>query len=146
MPNRDHEHESFLPVSHSHQVQDMGTKTPKRKTWWSRRRMIAWAICFLCMLCSIYLIFFTPQKVKHYTSLTVSAFQPKKPWIYNVTRDSNNYGLSDEECDLAFPDLFHSIHKTMEYIGRPITLQDTMGDAHWGETRAMIYDNQVVTP
>lgn len=87
-----------------------------------------------------------PQKKREYTSLTVSAFRPKKPWVYNVTRDSDNYGLSDEQCDLAFPELYHSIHETIEYIGRPITLEDTMGDENWGETRAMIYDSQVVTP
>lgn len=67
-------------------------------------------------------------------------------WEYNVSRDAGNLGLSEQQCVIAFPKLFKPIEQSMARLEKPITHADTVGDIHWGELRAMIYDNEVRFP
>lgn len=38
-------------------------------------------------------------------------------WTYSPARDSRNLGLSDEQCDAAFPGLYTEIDRTRDYFG-----------------------------
>lgn len=75
------------------------------------------------------------------------AWQTQREWIYNYPRDARNYGLSQDQCSSAFPDLFDEIERAVSWRkkkGIPISGQDL--DSGWrgdGFVRAMIYDNQL---
>ncbi|KAK6437114.1 hypothetical protein LTR95_006693 [Oleoguttula sp. CCFEE 5521] len=66
------------------------------------------------------------------------------PWTY--PRDARNYGLSEDQCAEAFPDLYVEINRAVAHrkkIGN-ITLDEL--DVGWrgdGIVRAMIHDNQL---
>jgi len=75
------------------------------------------------------------------------AAKPTEQWSFDTQRDERNYGLSDEQCLLAFPDFYQEIDRAVssrEVLG-PITRGDL--DISWREgdemLRAMIYDRQV---
>jgi hypothetical protein len=69
-------------------------------------------------------------------------------WNFQAAQDANNYGLSPEQCDAAFPDLDYSLHRSINHrkkIGN-IKIEDL--DVSWrfdGVVRAMIYENKVST-
>ncbi|OQN97956.1 hypothetical protein B0A48_16261 [Cryoendolithus antarcticus] len=70
--------------------------------------------------------------------------RPHEPWTY--PRDARNYGLSEDQCTEAFPDLYVEIDRAVAHrkkIGN-ITLDEL--DVGWrgdGIVRAMIHDNQL---
>ena len=71
---------------------------------------------------------------------------PSAPaWEFVVSRDANNYGLSREQCNAAFPKLFVEIDKAVkEREGRNITFEEIDGrDMGNGEVRALLHDGQV---
>jgi len=78
---------------------------------------------------------------------TPPAPKPTEKWSFDTQLDERNYGLSDEQCLLAFPDFYQEIDRAVssrEVLG-PITRGDL--DISWREgnemLRAMIYDRQV---
>ena len=75
------------------------------------------------------------------------AAKPTEQWSFDTQRDERNYGLSDQQCLLAFPDFYQEIDRAVssrEVLG-PITRSDL--DISWREgdemLRAMIYNRQV---
>lgn len=66
-------------------------------------------------------------------------------WEFLYRRDWNNYGLSDEQCERAFPRYGHEVERAVRYRSKNHVSIDEMG-TEWrddGILRAMIYDNQV---
>ncbi|KAI9656223.1 MAG: hypothetical protein M1821_004886 [Bathelium mastoideum] len=64
-------------------------------------------------------------------------------WTFDVQRDSGDYGLSDWQCQAAFPQLYAELNRALAYvhIEGNITIEDV--DISWKErglVRAMIYD------
>lgn len=68
-------------------------------------------------------------------------------WWFDLARDGQNYGLSDPQCDAAFPGYFEETYRTAAQWKqhRQITIEDV--DISWREgremVRAMIVDRQV---
>jgi len=68
-------------------------------------------------------------------------------WTFDYKRDARNFGLDEEQCQIAFPDLYKEIDRAVAHrkeIGKKITLGDM--DVEWrsdGMVRAMIHDNQL---
>ncbi|EME45485.1 hypothetical protein DOTSEDRAFT_71260 [Dothistroma septosporum NZE10] len=68
-------------------------------------------------------------------------------WIFNHRTDGRNYGLTEEQCGSAFPDLYKEIDRAVQYR------LDTWGnitpdelDVAWrgdGIVRALVHDNQL---
>ena len=76
-----------------------------------------------------------------------SALEVTNPWYFNSTRDANNFALSLEQCDAAFPDLYKEIDRAVslrkEQLG-PIEVNHTSLD--WREDgvfRALIHNNKL---
>ncbi|KAF2136318.1 uncharacterized protein K452DRAFT_237718 [Aplosporella prunicola CBS 121167] len=67
-------------------------------------------------------------------------------WSFITVRDSRNYGLSEAQCDAAFPRLWSDIERGLAYrkeVGN-ITVEDM--ELNWRQeavVRAMIYDHQL---
>jgi hypothetical protein len=70
-------------------------------------------------------------------------------WWFDLARDGRNYGLSDSQCDAAFPGYFEEAYRTAEQWKqhRQITVDDV--DISWRDdsgremVRAMIFNRQV---
>jgi hypothetical protein len=71
------------------------------------------------------------------------ALQAMRPWAFDAARDRENYALTAQQCDVAFPDLYRPITKFFEDLGRDVAYNDTVGNVHWGEGRMMVYDQKV---
>jgi hypothetical protein len=77
-----------------------------------------------------------------------SHFQPThEGWVFDYKKHGRNYGLSDEQCNFAFPDLYREIDRAVEHrktvVGN-ITPDET--EVEWrgdGIVKAMIHDNQL---
>ncbi|KAK8081131.1 hypothetical protein PG997_008949 [Apiospora hydei] len=41
---------------------------------------------------------------------------PQSSWVFDANRDAFNYGLSDEQCDAAFPGLFAEIYRARDHL------------------------------
>lgn len=67
-------------------------------------------------------------------------------WQFNTTRDERNYGMTDEQCDIAFPGLWQDIERVTSQSRRKgnITFHDLEKSAEGSEVvRVLIYDRQV---
>ncbi|KAK7705406.1 hypothetical protein SLS57_010060 [Botryosphaeria dothidea] len=67
-------------------------------------------------------------------------------WRFHPARDARNYGLSEEQCDWTFPNLWIEIEKAARVRRNKgnVTKEDL--DINWrqeGVTRCMIYDHQL---
>lgn len=67
-------------------------------------------------------------------------------WVFNHTRDKTAYGLTSQQCDMAFSVLFTDIDRAVDYQKKygEITAEDL--DLSWkkdGAFRVMIFDQQV---
>lgn len=73
--------------------------------------------------------------------------QHEAAWTYNPSRDASNIGLTDAQCEQAFPDLYYEIDRAAEYWrnrGHTITQNDTdIGWRHDGAFRVLIHNNQL---
>ncbi|KAH9825608.1 DUF821 domain-containing protein [Teratosphaeria destructans] len=70
---------------------------------------------------------------------------PSWRWHFDFRRDHNNYGLSDEQCDEAFPELYHEIDRAArQWRGRNITSEslELYGKNEAG-VRVMLVDQQL---
>jgi len=71
--------------------------------------------------------------------------QDLSQWSYSSVRDAHNIGLSQSQCDIAFPSLFDEINRARDYwshSGHKITLEDT--DISWrrdGAFKILIHNN-----
>jgi hypothetical protein len=76
-----------------------------------------------------------------------TADPPPQPWSFDHRRDQRNFGLSDDQCDAAFPDLYREIDRAVAWRRgsglHNITPADL--DVSWKTEmlRAMIFDQQV---
>ena len=65
-------------------------------------------------------------------------------WEFQAWRDAENYGLSDHQCETAFPKLFVEIDKSVARRGTNITFHDIDSQKQLnGMVRAMVYNGQV---
>lgn len=68
-------------------------------------------------------------------------------WKFDWQRDGGKYGLSENQCDIAFPGLWKDIELALEHrSGANVTIQE-LDDSMEGEgaIRCMIWDGQVWT-
>lgn len=72
-----------------------------------------------------------------------------EPWTFDADRDRNDHSLTHEQCDAAFPDLYHEIDRARAYWEKRQG-KKLLTDAQWGiewsqesGLRAMIYNNQL---
>ncbi|KAH9889712.1 glycosyl transferase family 90-domain-containing protein [Xylariomycetidae sp. FL2044] len=74
-------------------------------------------------------------------------------WSFELRRDELNYGLSEEQCQIAFPDLYHELDRARDFLlkhDRNITREDLeldrpedyVGVQH-GEWHIMIYNGEL---
>lgn len=121
------------------------------------RRHLAAAIV-ISLLISFYLIYST-NAVRRYLNRPLS-HQPKplplptclptegpaKPeWEFKVERDGDNYGLTDEQCQAAFPKLFVDIEKTVKARkDYPISYKEyNSRNLEKGMVRGIIFEGEV---
>lgn len=68
------------------------------------------------------------------------------PFTFDYKRDGRNYGLTEDQCLAAFPDLFKEIDRAVEYRQRVGNITEDELDVGWrgdGIVRARIQDNQL---
>jgi hypothetical protein len=70
-------------------------------------------------------------------------------WAFNADRDRNDHSLTGEQCDAAFPDLYHEIYRSQAYW-QERQGQRKLNDSQWGlewttgaGLRVMVYDGQL---
>ena len=66
-------------------------------------------------------------------------------WKFDWQRDGTKYGLSESQCDVAFPGLWKDIELALEHRkGENVTIQE-LDDSMEGEgaIRCMVYDGEV---
>lgn len=68
-------------------------------------------------------------------------------WRFSARRDARNFGLSQDQCNYAFPQYFQEIDRAVAWRqehNQPV-INDTVLDAKWRREllRLMIYDGQV---
>lgn len=80
-------------------------------------------------------------------------YKPHEPstdpsWTFDFKKHGRNYGLTEEQCNIAFPDLYKEIDRAVKYrkekMGSGITIDEV--DVSWAPDsmiRAMIHDNQL---
>ena len=65
-------------------------------------------------------------------------------WEFQAWRDAENYGLSDEQCEAAFPKLFVEIDKAIGRRRTNITFEDLDSQKQLdGMVRGMVYNGEV---
>jgi hypothetical protein len=66
-------------------------------------------------------------------------------WEFKVERDGDNYGLTDEQCQAAFPKLFVEIEKSVEARkGNPISYKEyNSRELEKGMVRGIIFEGEV---
>jgi hypothetical protein len=75
----------------------------------------------------------------------------KEAWKFDPAKDSANYGLDEEQCNSAFPDMYQEIERAKKWRETSghgnITYEDLdLGWREFGVLRAMIYERQVCCP
>jgi hypothetical protein len=66
-------------------------------------------------------------------------------WSFDTQRDANNYGLTSEQCDGAFPGLFDEIDRVVRQRQRKHITEAELTRARWpaGTVRVLIWEQQV---
>lgn len=66
-------------------------------------------------------------------------------WTYDSERDRNNHGLSTDQCDIAFPELYSEIDRAVEHWqDKKITPESIdLVKANDGGVRVLIHDQQL---
>ena len=70
----------------------------------------------------------------------------KLPWEFEYKRHGRHYGLSEQQCEVAFPALYEEVDRAVEYRRRVGNVTRDELDVGWrgdGIVRAMIHDNQL---
>ncbi|KAH7038974.1 hypothetical protein B0J12DRAFT_788533 [Macrophomina phaseolina] len=81
----------------------------------------AFALVVLFMLFSNVPYTLRPVHPNHVSSPIT---EDRKQWTFNPARDSRNLGLSDEQCDAAFPGFYTEIDRARDYFGPRSIHQD----------------------
>ncbi|KAK0941006.1 hypothetical protein LTR29_007423 [Friedmanniomyces endolithicus] len=71
---------------------------------------------------------------------------PKQAWKYEYRRDRRDYGLSEEQCSVAFPELYEEVDRAVAYRQKRGNIALEELDVGWrgdGIVRALIHDNQL---
>ncbi|KAK3107970.1 hypothetical protein LTR53_017947, partial [Teratosphaeriaceae sp. CCFEE 6253] len=71
---------------------------------------------------------------------------PKPQWEYNYKRDRRNYGLSEEQCLAAFPQLYKEVDRAIAWREKHGHIVEDELDVGWrgdGMVRALIHDSQL---
>lgn len=123
------------------------------------RRYLATAI-LLSLLVSLYLVYSTdtarkilnkPLSHQPKPSLPTClpseapAGSPGAEWEFKVERDGDNYGLTDEQCQAAFPKLFIEIENSVKARkGNPISFKEFDSRTfEKGMVRGIIFEGEV---
>lgn len=70
-------------------------------------------------------------------------------WAFDAKRDARNLGLSDTQCDAAFPKLYTELDRAMEHLGPRSVRQNQIriweNDEPYphGQVHVLIYEGQV---
>lgn len=95
-------------------------------------------------LATVYVLFVC----EHITAAGHRPIWTEDIWFFDYSRDARHYGLSEQQCELAFPNLGHEIDRAVATRkGNPITFAEVNID--WrdhGIIRALLYDDQVRQP
>ena len=123
------------------------------------RRYVAAAI-LLSVTISLYLVYstdtgrkLTNRPLSHQPKPSLpTCLQPEVPpestdagWEFKVERDGDNYGLTDEQCQAAFPKLFVELEKSVQARkDNPISYKEfTSRDIEKGMVRGLIFEGEV---
>ncbi|KAF2496091.1 hypothetical protein BU16DRAFT_459825 [Lophium mytilinum] len=82
----------------------------------------------------------------HKTDPTWNHPSSSHSWTFQAPRDAKNYGLSPEQCDASFPDLGHSLERSIAHRKEVGNIKPEDLGVGWrsdGIVRAMIFDNQL---
>ena len=120
----------------------------------SQRKHYVLGFCLVTVLAAVYLAFAATSRQwflqrafnsVHGTKQTSGA--AREPWLFNVTRDERDYGLTKEQCNIAFPELWEEIDRAVEVRKRhgvpQITEDIDLEGRGLGFMRVLIYDRQV---
>lgn len=80
------------------------------------------------------------------TPLATPHFNATNKWIFDTERDSDDWRLSSEQCDEAFPGLFTEIDRAVDFQTKKGTVTPEDIDISWkkdGAVRAQIIDQKV---
>lgn len=77
--------------------------------------------------------------------LPSSSVPPASDWRFVVERDGDNYGLTDEQCETAFPKLYSEIEKSVaRRASNPITFEELDSRKMGANTvRGLVYNGDV---
>ena len=71
----------------------------------------------------------------------------KSGWRFIPERDQRDYGLSREQCEVAFPEFYHEITRSVEHWREHGPITKKHADISWqkesGMLRLLIFDQQV---
>lgn len=129
-------------------------------SWLSR---IYWIFLHALALCGLLTVFYagissTRRSESNVFKTTATLLQTaKRPfatdkqdttttkWTFNATRDADNLGLSEDQCDIAFPKQYTDIQNNVANLtANPITLSDLdIQDGQDERIRAMIYNGEL---
>lgn len=83
--------------------------------------------------------------LSHLPSISIT---PSK-WEYDSVRDAEDYSLTQDQCQSAFPNAYYEIDRAVAYWRQNGTIEPSQIDINWrgdGAIRAMIHDRQVNQP
>ncbi|EMC91683.1 hypothetical protein BAUCODRAFT_126678 [Baudoinia panamericana UAMH 10762] len=87
--------------------------------------------------------------INHTRTFAAPPEAPKSTWTFDVSRDRDNHSLTQEQCDVAFPRLYHEIDRAAAYWKDRLgdeQISPEMVDLKWssdGGLTAMIYNHQL---
>lgn len=86
-----------------------------------------------------------PSATSHVTTASAVEPAPSGKWEFDVEGDANNYGLTDEQCGLAFPKLFLELESSQaKRKGSPITLKEfDSREVTDGMVRGFVHNGEV---
>lgn len=114
--------------------------------------LIAGALIFFTILgktdvASEYVSSYNPNEHKSHESPNGNRPGKHHNWRFDYKRDNRNYGLSEEQCELAFPGLYKEIDRAvahrLEKWGKITPDEVDVGWSGGGIVRAMIHNNQL---
>ena len=80
-----------------------------------------------------------------FTAVPRPSWHVDSSWNFDPERDAHNYGLTSDQCDIAFPGLFDAIDHVVERRrSKPITKAELTRES-WpaGTIRVLVWEQQV---
>ncbi|KAI1851551.1 hypothetical protein JX265_012367 [Neoarthrinium moseri] len=135
---------------------DISSTAFHRRLFWLVLAVLTTSTLFLLSRTNSKISSFRPPSPEVHPVAVPPAKEPVKvpePWRFDTHRDGLNYGLSDEQCDAAFPDIFQELTRARDHIIKSkgsITKEDVHVDRkeeykgrQHGEFHVMIFDGQL---